>query len=155
MQTHLHQAIREQDLRFRTHDAALSRFYLDALLGLVPIRTHGAARAFRNEYESLLVNWIHACFALARVRVLIIGMGTLVNTGLTVWILFDYVGGETSGVLVLLYWILSNLNRPTPQSNFHHPLFLLIPARVPVVALRLFCASSSVSAVFRVRFLVW
>jgi ATP-binding cassette subfamily B protein len=100
--------LREQDLRFRTHDAALSRFYLDALLGLVPIRTHGAARAFRNEYESLLVNWIHAGFALARVRVLIIGMGTLVNTGLTVWILFDYVAqsGETSGVLVLLYWIL-------------------------------------------------
>lgn len=30
----------EQDMRFRTHEAALSRFYLDALLGLIPIRTH-------------------------------------------------------------------------------------------------------------------
>ncbi|TGO03066.1 hypothetical protein PN36_13230 [Candidatus Thiomargarita nelsonii] len=100
--------LKEQDLRFRTHDAALSRFYLDALLGLVPIRTHGAARALRNEYESLLVNWNHAGLDLARVRVMIIGIESLVNTSLAVWILFDYVAqsGEASGVLVLLYWIL-------------------------------------------------
>jgi len=100
--------LREQDLRFRTHDAALSRFYLDALLGLVPIRTHGAARALRNEYENLLVNWNHAGLDLARARVLIIGIESLLNTSLAVWILFDYVAqsGEASGVLVLLYWIL-------------------------------------------------
>jgi len=100
--------LREQDLRFHTHDAALSRFYLDALLGLVPIRTHGAATALRNEYESLLVNWNNAGLDLARVRVLIIGVESLVNTSLAVWILFDYVaqGGEASGVLVLLYWVL-------------------------------------------------
>jgi ATP-binding cassette subfamily B protein len=100
--------LREQDLRLRTHDAALSRFYLDALLGLVPIRTHGAARALRNEHENLLVNWTHAGFDLARVNVTIITVESLVNTAFAVWILFDYVGqgGEASGVLVLIYWIL-------------------------------------------------
>jgi ABC-type bacteriocin/lantibiotic exporter with double-glycine peptidase domain len=100
--------LREQDLRFRTHDAALSRFYLDALLGLIPIRTHGAARALRSEHESLLVNWAYAGLALARVNVAIIGIESLVNTAFAVWILFDYVGqgGEASGVLVLLYWVL-------------------------------------------------
>jgi len=100
--------LREQDLRFRTHDAALSRFYLDALLGLVPIRTHGAAQALRSEYENLLVNWTNAGLDLARIRVLIIGVESLVNTGFAVLILFDYVaqGGEASGVLVLLYWVL-------------------------------------------------
>jgi len=40
--------------------------------------------------------------------VLIIGVESLVNTGFAVLILFDYVaqGGEASGVLVLLYWVL-------------------------------------------------
>jgi len=100
--------LREQDLRFRTHDAALSRFYLDALLGLIPIRTHGAARALRSEHEGLLVNWAYAGLTLARVNVAIIGIESLVNTAFAVWILFDYVGqgGEASGVLVLLYWVL-------------------------------------------------
>ncbi|OQY55612.1 MAG: ABC transporter permease [Candidatus Parabeggiatoa sp. nov. 2] len=100
--------LREQDLRFRTHSAALSRFYLDALLGLVPIRTHGAARALRNEHESLLVNWVHAGLALAKARVLFVAVESLVNTSFAVWIVFDYVaqGGEASGVLVLLYWTL-------------------------------------------------
>ena len=98
----------EQDMRFRTHEAALSRFYLDALLGLVPIRTHGAARALRSEHESLLVNWFHTGLALAQVRWLVIAVELLVNTSLAVWIIFNYVkqGGEASGVLVLLYWTL-------------------------------------------------
>ncbi len=98
----------EQDMRFRTHEAALSRFYLDALLGLVPIRTHGAARALRSEHESLLVHWFHTGLEFAQVRLLVIAVELVVNTGFAVWIIFSYVeqGGETSGVLVLLYWTL-------------------------------------------------
>jgi hypothetical protein len=34
----------ERDLRVRTHAAALNGFYLDALLGLVPVRAHRAER---------------------------------------------------------------------------------------------------------------
>jgi ABC-type bacteriocin/lantibiotic exporter with double-glycine peptidase domain len=100
--------LREQDLRFRTHDAALSRFYLDALLGLVPLRTHSAAHSLRNEHESLLVNWIHAGWSLARTRVSIIAIESLVNTTFAVWIVWDYVeqGGEALGVLLVLYWTL-------------------------------------------------
>ena len=40
--------IMERDLRERTIGGALSRSYLDALLGLVPIRAHGAERAVRR-----------------------------------------------------------------------------------------------------------
>lgn len=100
--------LREQDLRFRTHSAALSRFYLDALLGLIPIRTHGAAPALRNEHESLLVNWVHAGFSLARYRVIFVAIESLLNTSFAVWIVFDYVAhsSEASGVLVLIYWTL-------------------------------------------------
>ena len=47
-------ALAERDLRLKSHSGALSRFYLDALLGLVPIRVHGAERALRREHESAL-----------------------------------------------------------------------------------------------------
>src|SRR3978361_803530 len=49
--------INERELRVRNHFAALNTFYLDALLGLVPIRVHRAERAVRRRHESLLVEW--------------------------------------------------------------------------------------------------
>lgn len=45
-------AVTERDSRVRTHGAALGRHYLDALLGLVPLRTHGAERALRREHDA-------------------------------------------------------------------------------------------------------
>ncbi len=39
--------LNERDLRARNHAGALNGFYLDALLGLVPIRAHRAERAWR------------------------------------------------------------------------------------------------------------
>jgi ATP-binding cassette subfamily B protein len=133
--------LREQDMRLRTHDAALSRFYLDALLGLIPIRTHGAARSIRSEHESLLVNWSQANLDLAQVRVLIMAVESIVNTSLAVWILFNYVGqgGETSGVLVLLYWTLrlpalgmeiANITQQYPMLR-NRVLRLLEPLQAP------------------------
>jgi ABC-type bacteriocin/lantibiotic exporter with double-glycine peptidase domain len=53
-------ALRETDLRMRTHGAALTRFYLDALVGLAPIRAHGAERNVKREHEGLLVEWTRA-----------------------------------------------------------------------------------------------
>ena len=47
----------ERELRVRAHDGSLARFYLDALLGLMPMRTHAAERAMRREHEALLVEW--------------------------------------------------------------------------------------------------
>ena len=54
----------ERDLRVRNHVGALSRFYLDALLGLTAIRTHGAERTVRREHEGLLVEWSRAATGL-------------------------------------------------------------------------------------------
>lgn len=100
--------LREQDLRLRTHIGALSRFYLDALLGLIPIRTHRAEQAVRHEYENLLVDWVHAGMALYRTDLFILGVEYLIGAAFAVWILFNYVAqrGETSGILLLLYWVL-------------------------------------------------
>ncbi|MEZ4673754.1 MAG: cysteine peptidase family C39 domain-containing protein [Caldilineaceae bacterium] len=99
----------ERDLRVRSHLGALSRFYLDSLLGLVPIRVHHAERAIRREYESMLLEWINAGRRFYRVVVTTEGLQTLVGFGLTIWLLFDYVDndGPVSAILLLLYWALN------------------------------------------------
>ncbi len=50
----------ERDLRLRTHSGSLMRFYLDALLGLSAVRTHGAERAVVREHDVRLVEWRRA-----------------------------------------------------------------------------------------------
>jgi ATP-binding cassette subfamily B protein len=98
----------ERDLNLRTHDAAMSRFYLDALLGLIPIRTHTAERAVRREHEGMVVKWIGASLAFYRAETVLHAMAALVGIAFAVWIPFNYVvrGGEASGVLLLFYWAL-------------------------------------------------
>ena len=56
----------ERDLRLRSHAGALSRFYLDALLGLVAIRAHGAERSIRREQETMLAQWANAALGYQR-----------------------------------------------------------------------------------------
>jgi ABC-type bacteriocin/lantibiotic exporter with double-glycine peptidase domain len=99
----------ERDLRVRSHAGALSRFYLDALLGLVAVRAHAAERAVRREHESLLVEWVRAGLGLQRAVVAVESLQSLAGLGLAAWLLFDYLarGGEASGVLLLVYWALN------------------------------------------------
>lgn len=52
--------LRERDQRFREYGGALTRFYLDALLGIVPVRAHGAAPAMRYAQSMQLANWTRA-----------------------------------------------------------------------------------------------
>ena len=100
--------LKEQDLRFRSHIGALSRFYLDALLGLVPIRTHRAERSISVEHESMLVKWSRAGMNFYATNLAAVGMQSLAGTFSAVWILFSYLkgGGEAGGVLLLLYRIM-------------------------------------------------
>jgi ATP-binding cassette subfamily B protein len=99
----------ERDLRVRTHAGALSRFYLDALLGLSPIRAHGAERAIRREHEGLLVDWAGAGLGLQRSVVALEGITALSGYGLAALLLAMHVGrgGELGGVLLLCYWTLA------------------------------------------------
>jgi len=106
-------ALAERDLRVRTHGGALSRFYLDALLGLVPIRTHGAERAVRREHESLLTEWARASLGLLRATVAVEGVLSLAGICMAAWLLFSYLGvmggaaaGGPEGILLLVYWAL-------------------------------------------------
>jgi ATP-binding cassette subfamily B protein len=99
----------ERDLRIRNHVGALSRFYFDALLGLVAIRAHKAERALRGEHESLLVEWAQAGLGLQRAAVLVEGLQSFGCYGLTIWLLMSHLtrAGEAGAVLLLIYWALN------------------------------------------------
>jgi ABC-type bacteriocin/lantibiotic exporter with double-glycine peptidase domain len=98
----------ERDLRVQTHLGALSRFYLDALLGLVPVRAHGAERALTREHEGLLTEWERASLGLLRVSVATDVVMAASGVLLTAWLLWAYVsdGGAPAGALLLVYWAL-------------------------------------------------
>lgn len=99
----------EQDLRVRAHLGALSRFYLDGLLGLVAIRAHSAEQAVRREHESLLLDWANASFALLRMVITMETVQAVTGFGLAAWLLFAYLArnGVTGSVLLLAYWSLN------------------------------------------------
>jgi ATP-binding cassette subfamily B protein len=102
-------ALAERDLRVRNHVGGLSRFYLDSLLGLVAVRTHGAERAVRREHESLLVEWARARLGLQRTLVTVEGLQSLLGFGLAAWLLLDHLArtGDIGGALLLTYWALN------------------------------------------------
>jgi len=104
-----HPLLAERDMRLRTHMSTLSSLYLDALLGLVPVRTHSAERALRREHESLVGDWARASLAFYRVHHAILAVETLVGCGFAVWILHQYLarGGDPRSMLLLLYWTLN------------------------------------------------
>lgn len=100
--------LNERDLRVRSHAGALHSFYLDALLGLVPIRTHGAERAVRREHEGLLVEWARSSRGLIQLSLLTEGIQSLACLGLAGLLLLEHFqrAGVTGSVLLLVYWTL-------------------------------------------------
>jgi len=104
-----HAYLTTQDLRVRTHLGALGRFYHDAMLGLAPIRTHGAEPAIRREHESLLVEWARASQGFINAMVTVEGAQMLLGFGLATWLLLRHLAlaGDAAGLLLLVYWALS------------------------------------------------
>jgi ATP-binding cassette subfamily B protein len=104
-----HPVLRELDLRVRTHAGALSRFYLDALVGLAAVRAHGAGRAVRGEHEGLLAEWARASRRLLRWVVGVEGLQTLVGLGLAACLVLGHTNrlSDAAGALLLAYWALN------------------------------------------------
>lgn len=101
--------MRERDLRVRNHIGALGAFYLDALLGLVPVRAHRAERAVQRQHEALLVEWARAGRRRITLSVCIDGAQSLLCVGLVGGLLFNHflrTGTVTGGDLLLVYWTL-------------------------------------------------
>jgi len=102
-------ALRERDLRVRSFDGALSSFYLDALLGLLPVRAHGAERALRSEHRAIAVEWARAGFDRLRASIAIEGAQQIAGVVFAVYVVFDYFAHtpDPAAMLLLLYWALA------------------------------------------------
>ncbi|MEK6289576.1 MAG: ATP-binding cassette domain-containing protein [Acidobacteriota bacterium] len=126
--------IAERDLRVRTFTGSLSRFYLDALLGLVAVRTHGAEKAIRREHESMLVEWARSSHALQRAVLSVEAFQSLLGFGLVAWLLLAYLSraGEANGVLLLLYWSLNLpvLGQEIAQTARQYPSYRNVTQRL-------------------------
>lgn len=99
----------ERDLRVRSHAAGLTRFYLDAMLGLLSIRAHGAEQNVRREHDTLLRHWADAALRLQRAVVTIEGIQLTAMFGLVAMLLLTrpLTGAEIGRALLLVYWALN------------------------------------------------
>ncbi|HVG10711.1 MAG TPA: ATP-binding cassette domain-containing protein [Thermoanaerobaculia bacterium] len=127
--------LQEWDLRVRNHAGAISRFYLDGLLGLFPIRTHGAQKAVRRQHEGLLAEWARAYLHLRGAEVVADTAVQIAMVSMTVALLYSHLArkGLDGGALLLVYWSLKVL-------TLGHMLILAIATQYPShrnVALRL------------------
>ncbi len=102
-----HPILSELELRKRTHAGGLSRYYLDALLGLVPLRTHGAERPLRREHGRVMHEWLRSGVQLLRASVTIEAVQITLGFGIAGWLLVSHLsrGGDATSILVI-YWAL-------------------------------------------------
>jgi ABC-type multidrug transport system fused ATPase/permease subunit len=98
----------EPDLRVQTHAGSLSGFILNALLGLTPIRIHGAERSLRRGQEAMLVEWTKSRYWLQALTVSFEGVVMLVSYALVVLLVYSYlqVSGRAALVLLVVFWAL-------------------------------------------------
>ncbi len=97
----------ERDLRLRGHAGALGRFYLDALLGLLPIRVHGAGPAMLRQQEAQLVEWARAGRRFYAASTLVDGGLALCGLGMAALMVWSVASQPASGMLLVVYWALS------------------------------------------------
>jgi ATP-binding cassette subfamily B protein len=113
----------------RNHAGSLGRFYLDALLGLVTIRTHGAAPALAREHDDRLREWARAARAALRAALSAEAAQALVGFGLGTWLLVDFFASagarDPGAALLAVYWALS-----LPMLGYELALFVQqVPAQ--------------------------
>ncbi len=101
-------SLAETSVRLRSHASALDVFYLDALIGVTPVRVHGAELAVRRQHEALLVEWGRTAGALRARATSVQAVQLLASTAMAIWLVTAYVhaGGEIVGLLLLSYWAL-------------------------------------------------
>jgi len=94
-------------LRLRHDIGNLSRFYLDGLLGLVAIRTHGAERNVKQEHQRLLVRWATHKLALHRIEYIFSNVDIFLFWIGLILTVVSYTArvGAIPQLLLLLYWV--------------------------------------------------
>jgi ABC-type bacteriocin/lantibiotic exporter with double-glycine peptidase domain len=104
-----HPLLSERDLRARTHAGALFRFHLDALLGVVPLRSHGAARPFRMQHGELLQHWSDAAMKRLTTATFVDALQTAAGLALAASLVVRHMTlrGSAGSGLLLVYWALA------------------------------------------------
>lgn len=124
----------ERDLRARNHAAAMTRFAIDSLLGLIPIRSHRAERSVRREHEALLVEWARTSSSFLRATAMLAGLQTLAGFAMVAWIVALHLrsSGESPALLLVLFWAMSlpTLGRTLAQLAFQYPAMRNVAMRV-------------------------
>jgi ATP-binding cassette subfamily B protein len=101
--------LNERDLRIRNHAGALNSFYLDALLGLAPVRAHRAEKSVQGQHESLLVEWAKSLQGMINLGLGITALQAIVATALVGGLLLTHflaTGRVTGSDLLLVFWTL-------------------------------------------------
>lgn len=101
-----HPSMARADMRARTHAGALTRFYLDTLLGLMPVRAHGAAGAIRRQHEELLAQWRAAVQHRISTAVVAQGVQLALCLAAAAWIVAAALTRVRGSTLLLVYWAL-------------------------------------------------
>lgn len=101
-------ALAERDLRVRVHTGALTRFVLDGLMGLMPIRSHCADRPVRRQHEALLADWGRARLSFHRLESMVTAAHTVAGLSAAAWLLWAHLAhsGQGTGPLLMAYWAL-------------------------------------------------
>jgi ABC-type bacteriocin/lantibiotic exporter with double-glycine peptidase domain len=97
--------LKAQDLKWGTHGGALARFHLDALLGMIPVRAHGAQKSLRLAHEERLVEWMKAGTHLAQLTTWLNIAQWTIGIALIASLAWRHVGAQDyPAALLLLYW---------------------------------------------------
>jgi ABC-type bacteriocin/lantibiotic exporter with double-glycine peptidase domain len=97
----------ERDMRLRTHQGGLLHYYLDALVGLVPIRVHGAQQSMAREQEGRMVDWSRAAMRFHATSTWVDGALAMAGLGMAVLMVFLMSRGNLGSALLVMYWALS------------------------------------------------
>ena len=102
-------AMNERDMRFRELTGALSKFYLDALLGITAIKAHASERTLRGAQATQLGRWASAGLRQQGFLVRAEAIQQVVIYGLLFWLVYAQASTtrEPAGMLLLVYWALS------------------------------------------------
>jgi ABC-type bacteriocin/lantibiotic exporter with double-glycine peptidase domain len=101
-----HRALAERELRVRVQNGTLARFSLDALLGAVPVRAHGAERTLRREHEARLVEWTRAAQREHGLASAIAAIQLVLVTGFVIALVATHAASTArpASILLMVYW---------------------------------------------------
>jgi ATP-binding cassette subfamily B protein len=94
--------------RVQSHASALGQLYLDVLLGLIPLRTHGGQQSIRSRQDEYLVSWRRESERSVQVLSTTEAIQSLGLLAMVVMLLLAYLRTEGShgGLLLMVFWAL-------------------------------------------------